>query len=419
MKLPPLSSLIAIGIMAGTIALGGCSRSRPIAPNTNHWIVSWGTSPSPELATEAEREKMHLRFSAQTVREIIHLSVGGSAFRVRLSNVYGTTALPITAASVTVKGQSGAPYPLTFGGKRALTIPPNAIILSDPIEQPLPNGADLAINLYLPGTVAGSGIHYSAMQTSWAEAGDQTGSPGWPESGTKLNSWVFLAGVDVLAPHLAGSIAAFGDSITDGAHSTPGTNRRWPDILAHRLQARPDAPELGVLNAGIGGNRLLHDPVGFMAFGVNGLSRFDRDVLAAPGVRYLIVLEGINDIGHTGGSAPLSETVTAEDLIDGLRQLAERAHERGIKVFGCTLTPFEGAPSKGYYSPAKESIRQAYNAWIRTSKDLDGCIDFDQVTRDPNHPGRLLPAYDSGDHLHPSDAGYQAMGDSIDLGLFH
>jgi len=419
MKLPPLSSLFAVGIALGAIALAGCSRSRPIAPNTNHWIVSWGTSPAPELPTDAERDKMHLRFSAQTVRELIHLSVGGSALRVRLSNAYGTTALPIAAASVAVRGQDGAPYPLTFGGKRAVTIPSNAVVLSDPIEQTVANGSDLAINLYLAGAVAGTGIHYAALQDSWVEPGDQTANPAWPVGGTKLTSWVFLAGVDVLAPHLAGTIAAFGDSITDGAHSTPGTNRRWPDILAHRLQARPDAPELGVLNAGIGGNRLLHDPPLQVTFGVNGLSRFDRDVLAPPGVRYLIVLEGINDIGHTGGSAPISETVTAEDLIDGLRQLAERAHERGIKVFGCTLTPFEGAPAKGYYSPEKEAIRQAYNAWIRTSKDLDGCIDFDQATRDPSHPGRLLPAYDSGDHLHPGDAGYQAMGNAIDLGIFH
>jgi lysophospholipase L1-like esterase len=420
MKPTPLGSLIAVAIVLVAGTLAACSKSRPIASPTSHWIASWGASPSPVLPSDAELDKMHLRFSAQTVRELVHLSVGGSALRVRFSNVYGATALPITAASIAVKGQGGVPHPLTFGGQRAFTIPSNAVAISDPLDLTVASGSDLAINLYVAESVRGAGIHYAALQTSWAEAGDQTAAPTWPDSGTQLTSWVFLSGVDVLAPRLAGTVATFGDSITDGAHSVPSLNHRWPDILAQRLHARQDAPELGVLNAGIGGNRLLHDAAVQVNFGVNGLSRFDRDVLAQPGIRYLTVLEGINDIGHAGGSnAPISESVTGDDLIGALRQLADRAHERGIKVFGCTLTPFEGVPAKGYYSPEKEAIRQKYNAWIRTTKELDACIDFDQATRDPSHPTRFLPAYDSGDHLHPNDAGYQAMGDAIDLGIFH
>jgi lysophospholipase L1-like esterase len=413
----PLSSLIAAATVLFSGALAGCSKSRPIAASASHWIASWGASPSPALP-DVDLDRLHLRFSAQTVRELVHLSAGGSALRVRFSNVYGATPLPITAASVAVKALGGAPHPLTFGGRRAFTIPPNAVAISDPVDVTVAGGSDLAINLYVAESIRGAGIHYAALQTSWAEAGDQTAAPTWPASGTQLTGWVFLSGVDVLAPRLAGTVATLGDSITEGMHSTPGLNRRWPDILAHRLHARQDAPELGVLNAAIDGNRLLHDPVTLIQLGVNGLSRFDRDVLAQPGIRYLIVLEGINDIGHPGTVAPMGESVSADDLIGALQQLADRAHERGIKVFGCTLPPFEGALGTRYYSTEKEAVRQQYNAWIRTTKQLDACIDFDQATRDPSHPRRLLPAYDCGDHLHPGDAGYQAMGDAIDLGIF-
>jgi hypothetical protein len=209
------------------------------------------------------------------VHELVHLSIGGSALRVRLSNVYGATALPISAASVAVKGQGGAAHPLTFGGKRTLMIPTNAVAISDPIDLAVASGSDLAINLYVEQSVRGAGIHYAALQTSWAEAGDQTAVQTWPASGTPLTSWVFLSGVDVLAPRLACTVATFGDSITDGAHSTPNLNHRWPDILAQRLHSRQDAPELGVLNAGIGGNRLLHDAAELMQFGVNRNSLSD------------------------------------------------------------------------------------------------------------------------------------------------
>jgi len=222
----------------------------------------------------------------------------------------------------------------------------------------------------------------------------------------------------VLAPESAAAVVAFGDSITDGAASTVDANRRWPDTLAGRLLARHGAAPTGVLNAGIGGNRILHDPVSAVQFGVNALARFDRDVLAQPGVKYVILLEGINDLGHAGTSAPVSETVSAEDIIAGMRQIIERAHEKGIKVFGGTITPFEGTVFEGYFTPEKEVKRKAVNEWIRTGGAFDGVVDFDKALRDPAHPDRMRAAYDSGDHLHPGDAGYKAMGESVDLKLF-
>jgi lysophospholipase L1-like esterase len=213
-------------------------------------------------------------------------------------------------------------------------------------------------------------------------------------------------------------LVAFGDSITDGARSTMDANHRWPDVLASRLLARRGGRPIGVVDAGIGGNRILHDASGNIRFGVNALARFDRDVLAQPGVRYVIVLEGINDLGHAGTSAPVAETVSADDIIAGLKQLIARAHEKGIKIYGGTLTPFEGTVFPGYYTPEKEAKRQAINSWIRTGKAFDGVVDFDKAVRDPNHPGRMLPAYDGGDHLHPGDAGYKAMGEAVDVAIF-
>jgi lysophospholipase L1-like esterase len=226
----------------------------------------------------------------------------------------------------------------------------------------------------------------------------------------KIYSWNFLKGVDVQAEREAGSIVAFGDSITDGAKSTRDTNTRWPDVLAARLAANKATAHLGVLNQGIGGNRILHDNTGPSA-----LARFDRDVIAQAGVKYVIILEAINDIGHAADPKKPYDIVSADDLIAGFSQMARRAHTHGIKVIGATLTPYIGA---GYQSPAGEAMRQAVNQWIRTTKELDGVVDFDKATADPAHPGVFLPADDSGDHLHPNDAGYKAMGEAIDLKLF-
>ncbi|HUK19246.1 MAG TPA: SGNH/GDSL hydrolase family protein [Bryobacteraceae bacterium] len=387
-----------------------------------HWVPTWGASPAPQLADQAQMQSAGLLFEAQTVREIVHTSIGGTEVRVRLSNAYGKDAVQIAAAHVAVRTRDSAIAPgsdraLTFSGRPFLEIPANAESLSDPVTLNVPVGGDLAVSLFLPKAAAGAGVHYSAMQTSYIGAGDLTAAASLP-SAAALHSWVFLTGVDVLAPESASAVVTFGDSITDGARSESDANHRWPDILAARLHTRRGAPEVGVVNAGIGGNRILHDGTANVRFGVNALARFDRDVLAVPGVKFVIVMEGINDIGHAGSSAPMSEDVSAEDIIAGMKQMIERAHEKGFKIFGATLTPFEGTVSRGYFSPEKELKRKAVNEWIRTGKAFDGVIDFDKTIRDPAHPDRMLPAYDGGDHLHPGDAGYKAMGDAVDLGLF-
>jgi lysophospholipase L1-like esterase len=280
----------------------------------------------------------------------------------------------------------------------------------------VPAAGDLAISLYLPKAATGAGVHYSAQQTSYAANGDLTGAASLPAA-TTLSSWVFVTGVDVLAPESTGMVVTFGDSITDGARSTSDVNHRWPDILAARLLAR-HGKKVAVIDAGIGGNRVLHDARSDVRYGANALARFDRDALAQPGVKWIILLEGINDLGHYDPAGPDSEKPSAEDVIAGLKQMVERAHELGIKVVGGTLTPFEGTAFGHYFTPEKEAKRKAINEWIRTGGAFDGVADFDKAVRDPERPDRMLAAYDSGDHLHPQDAGYKAMGEAVDLALF-
>lgn len=386
----------------------------------SHWVVTWGASPAPQTGGEAQMREQNLVFENQTLREIVHVSAGGGEVRVRLSNAFGVEEAEIGAAHIALHDKAsrivaGSDRVLTFSGRRNVTLPPNAVALSDPVKLSVPPGGDVAISLFLPKKAVGAGIHYAAQQTAYVAEGDMTGAESVAGGGT-LTSWVFLAGVDVLAPESVTAVVAFGDSITDGARSTVDANHRWPDFLAARL--REKGRKLAVIDAGIGGNRILHDAQSNVRFGVSALARVDRDVLAQPGVKYVIVLEGINDLGHAGSSAPASETVSAEDIIAGLKQLIERAHENGLKIFGATLTPFEGTPFKGYFTPEKEAKRKAVNEWIRTGKTFDGVIDFDKALRDPAHPDRMLAAYDGGDHLHPGDAGYQAMGEAVDLALF-
>jgi lysophospholipase L1-like esterase len=363
----------------------------------------------------------HLVLSDQTLREIVHVSLGGAMVRIRLSNAFGKESAEIGAVHIAVRGKDsgitpGGDQTVTFSGRAAATIPANATLFSDPVKLAVQPESDLAISIYLPHSVLGAGVHYSAWQTSYVGAGNQVAA-GTISDPQTITSWVFLSGVDVEAPTEAGAVVAFGDSITDGAQSTLDTNRRWPDELARRLLARK-GNKLSVVDAGIGGNRILHDAQSNIRFGVNAIARFDRDVLEQPGVKYVIVMEGINDLGHAGSSAPIAEQVSADDLIAAMQQLIVRAHEHGVKIYGATLTPFEGTVFPGYFSDEKEVKRKALNEWIRTSKAFDGVIDFDKAVRDPAHPDRMLAAYDSGDHLHPGDAGYKAMGDSIDLALF-
>ncbi|MFL6451222.1 MAG: SGNH/GDSL hydrolase family protein [Bryobacteraceae bacterium] len=392
------------------------------AADDARWIGTWGASPAPQLESPALMFSNHLLFANQTIREIVHTSAAGRAVRVRLSNAYGREPVTIGAAHIALRQSestvvAGSDRPLTFGGRTSVFIPTNATVLSDPVEMEIPASSDVAISLFLPKATAGAGIHYLAQQTSYVGSGNLTASPSILDA-VKITSWVFLTGLDVSASPSAATVVAFGDSITDGARSTVDANRRWPNILANRLVAQKSGISLGVLDEGIGGNRLLHDPAVDIHFGVNALARFTRDVLAQPGVRYVIVLEGINDIGHPGQSAPIDQAVTAEDIIAAYKQLIERAHEAGLKIFGATLTPFAGTTTPGYFTPEKELKRKAVNEWIRTSHSFDGVIDFDKAVRDPQNPDRMLARYDGGDLLHPGDAGYQAMGEAIDLSLF-
>jgi lysophospholipase L1-like esterase len=350
----------------------------------------------------------------QTLRQIVHTSIGGAKVRVVLSNVFGTAPLEIGAAAIALQRDAAAVDPasirkLTFGGQQKGTVLAGATLVSDPVELTLAPVTTLAIDLYIPGDI-GIGAspvttHNGASQTSYiSTVGDHSGEVSLPVD-RSFGSWLALARVEVAAPESARAVVTFGDSITDGARSTVDANARWPDELARRLGAQKKG-QVAVLNAGISGNRVLGDGAGYSA-----LARFDKDVLMQTGVTHVIVLEGINDIGVARANA----SPTAADLIAGHRQLIERAHARGLKIYGATLTPFEGA---AYYTPEGEAKRQALNNWIRTGGEYDGVIDFDSVARDPASPSKFATAVDSGDHLHPGDEGYKAMGDAVELALF-
>jgi lysophospholipase L1-like esterase len=364
-----------------------------------------------------------LIFTNQTFRQIVRTSIGGSTVRVRLSNLYNPNRVELGAAHLALRSGAGSGIAadsdrvLTFMGNKAITIPPNASVISDPVQLDVHAASDLAISLFFPNTGWAGGVHYLALQTNYIGTGDQTARPTFTQSSTIAN-WAFLAGVDVLAPTATSAVITLGDSITDGANSTADTNQRWPNALAARLLDR-NGGRTAVVNAGISGNRVLHDAIVSVRSGSNALSRLEHDVLSQPGARYLIILEGINDIGQPGtASAAADEAVTAEELIAGLGLLVARAHEMGLLVYGATLTPFAVATSVNYFSPDKELKRKAINDWIRYSGTFDAVIDFEAAVRDPGNPDSMLAAYDSGDHLHPGNAGYKAMAESIDLSLF-
>jgi lysophospholipase L1-like esterase len=374
-----------------------------------HWVGTWSTAPVSASNTDS-------RFSDDTtLREIVHVSIGGPSVRIVLSNAFGATTLKIGGANVALAATGGAikgtSVPALFHGQPTVDIPAGAEVVSDPIALDLPPLSDLAVTLFVPGqAVATITQHGFADQTNYELAGNQLASADFAGA-TTLRSWPFLKTVEVLAPSNAAAIVAFGDSITDGAHSTPDKNMRWPDVLARRLQADKKTAQLGVLNEGIGGNHVIDDSPG----GQNALARFDRDVLDQSGVKYLIFLEGINDIGHSYGPDKPDKPVTAEQLEMALTQIIDRAHAHGIKVFGATLTPYVGAK---YASPEGEKVREAENDFILHSGKFDGVIDFARATADPADPTRFAATAGSADNLHPGDSGYQVMGDSIDLKLF-
>jgi lysophospholipase L1-like esterase len=374
------------------------------------WVGTWTTAPAPAEG---------VALSNHTLRMNVRASIGGDTLRVRLSNAYGSRPLVVGAARIGLRATGpdivpGSDRRLTFGGADTATIAAGALLVSDPVSLPLPPLGDLAISVHLPGDLPASfGItgRYSRQTNYISPPGDFTAAVAMPV-GKLTDDWYFVCGIDVLASPETGGIVALGDSLTDANISTIDAFCRWPDQLSRRLQARRGGRPMGVMNQGLGGNRILHD-----VRGDSGLRRFDRDVLAQPGVTHVIVMLGTNDLRNRW--ARPEEEVTAEQMIAGLKQLAVRARTRGIKIFGATLTPYENETFLvGAWTPEREAKRQAVNAWIRDGGAFDAVVDFDEALQDPVHPARMLPMYDCGDHLHPSDQGYNAMGDAIDLALF-
>ncbi len=355
-------------------------------------------------------------FNNQTIRMIARSSIGGRRLRVQLSNAFGATPLVVGAAHIAIRSKdsaivTGSDRVISFNGKSGCTIPAGAVMLSDPLDMEVPKMTDLAVSVYVPGDTGPASNHSLGLHTTYiSKEGDFTGAAEIADA-TTSQSWYWLASIDVMAPANAAAIVAFGDSITDGATSTPNTDRSWPSDLAQRLLANPATANIAIVNEGISGNRVLGD-----GGGVSALTRFDRDVLTQSGVKWVMIMEGINDIGlGAGGRGGAAITITADDLIGGMKQMVERAHTHGIKVIGCTLTPYGGA---GYASEAGETMREALNNFIRTSGTFDAVVDFDKVTQDPDNPKQFRTGFNNTDHLHPNDAGYQAMADSIDLSLF-
>jgi len=368
------------------------------------------TAPLPPLQT----------LNNQTVRMVLRTSIGGRRARVKLSNAFNGTAVEIGAARVALRDResgivAASDRALTFGGRPTVRMAPGVVVVSDPVDLAVPALTDLAVSLYFPGDTGAPTTHANGLRPTYLSGpGDFTKSPRIPDATTRM-SYYWLASVEVEAPAGTPLIVAYGDSITDGSRSTPDTHNTWPAILATRLAADKATANVAIVNKGIGGNRVLTDGANFA--GVSALARLDRDVLSQPGVQWLMMLEGVNDIGNSstggnGNSGPLS----AEDLIWGLRQVVERARQHGIKVIGCTILPYEGA---AYFREEGEAIRQKVNEWIRTSGAYDAVVDFDAATRDPANPRRLRAEFDPGDHLHPNDAGYRAMAQAVDLRIFN
>ncbi len=404
-----------LGVVSGFVFLlaAGATGNAQAAEHAQ-WVGTWAASPM--LAEGSVRMRP---FAAVTLREIAHISNGGTQVRVRFTNELGIDGLTISDAHVAVSGggsaiKDGTDHALTFGGASSVRIPPSAAMYSDAVAMEVAPLSDVAVSFYLPSQVMRAETYHSfADQDNFVASGDVAGAATMPEgqSGTAIvQSWYFLDGIDVNAVESSRAVVTLGDSITDGAHSTANANRRWPDVLAARLKQEHGMEHVAVLNEGIGGNRVLNDGAG-----PSDLARYSRDVLAQNGAKYLIVLESINDIGRLAHVMVPEDDVTAPMLEQGLKQVADAAHAHGIKAYGATLTPYGGA---GYSSARGEQVREDVNNWIRTSGTFDGVIDFDQIPRDPQNPNQFNPLYDSGDHLHPNDAGYKAMGEGIDLKLF-
>jgi lysophospholipase L1-like esterase len=393
------------------------------AADVNGWITTWAASPQGRWNDDLPAPfGIAESIDNQTVRQTARVSVGGGKVRIVLSNEYGARPLTIGAATVAIAKEDGSvekgsEKPLTWNGQSSVVVPPKAPIVSDPVELSVKALGSLSVSVYFPKKMALSTVHWDGAQTAYVSGpGDFTTDPQFkPEMTTR--SRLFLSRILVDATADAKAVVFFGDSITDGACSSPDQNNRWPDYVAERLQAAGQA-NIAVVNEAISGNRVLSD-----GMGINALSRFNADVLSHPRVATLVIMEGINDIGWPGEKSvtPDEKQRSKDEIILGYKQLIDRAHTQGIRVVAATLTPFidtfKGSPMEGYYTAEKEKIRLAVNEWIRTSGAFDGVIDFDKTTEDPNKPGYIRADYDCGDHLHPNDAGYKAMADSVDLDM--
>ena len=400
---PPGAAAAATSTAAPSTAAPSTAATSTVAGPASGWIGAWSTSPQREAGPA---------FADQTLRMLVHPTVGGTSLRIRLSNTFGAAQVTFDTVSIARAAASGSPElvdgtarDVRFHGHRSVSIPIGKSVFSDPIGLPVTYGQDLAVDVHVVagGDAAAITGHDAAQGTQFVASGNQAGRPGSTFTGY-LNSWFWLDGVDVRpAPATRGCIVALGDSITDGAYTTWNGNDRWTDVLAARLGAR-----FGVLNQGIGGNQVLTDRTDCCGAGtsISGLAREREDVLAQTGVKYVLIADGINDIGYNA---------TAPGLIDGLATLARRAHAAGIRVIGATITPY--GCEVGCFSAEQEANRQAVNAWVRTTRLLDGVADFDAAVRDPAIPSQVLPAFQA-DHLHPNIAGQAAMANAIDLGLF-
>lgn len=384
-----------------------------------HWVASWTASPTSGGTTA---------FNDQTVRNIIYTSAGGSEVQVRLSNTFGSQPLQVGATSlgVVLDGAQlvpGSGHPVTFGGHASVTIPAGEEVLSDPVHMTVPRLSELAVSLYLPAPTGPATYHQVAEQTNYIASGDHTGDTASTAYTNTTGSWYFVDGVDVRTPATPGTVVAFGDSITDSAHSQVGANGRWPNYLARRLDSVMKDRAPSIVDAGISGNRVLN---GSSCFGQSAQDRFQRDALSQPGVKAVILLEGINDIGFSaepdsGCFTPTDPSITAAQIENGYLKLIKMAHARGVKIYAGTLTPFSGAHTiygGNFGEPQGETLRQSVNHWLLTSHAFDGVVDFAKATADPDDPAFFNPAYNSGDSLHPNDLGCEVMANAIPLSWF-
>jgi len=410
---------------AGTVAIvAACAASFALAQNSGaeNWVTTWTTAqqlvaptgpPRPARQKGPEASNLPASFADQTVRMVAHVSVGGRRVRVELSNMLNAQPLEIATAHVAIAKTGGeiadgTDRVLKFGGSASFTIPAGAITVSDPVDLEVAPMSDLAVSLYLPRDTGAAANHTVGLHTAYISKGNAAASRSMPES-TAMFAYAWLAGIDVAAPRDAYTVVALGDSITDGFATTRDANKAWPTLLAKRLKENKSTAHVAVVNQGISGNQVLRDGAG-----ISALARLDRDVLTRPGVKWVILLEGINDINirtRPNGTNPL----TVDELIWGYRQIIERCHAQGIKVIGATLTPSEGVPT---YSELGEQVRLAANSWIRAKGNFDAVVDLEAALRDPQHPAKLKAEVDSGDHIHPNDIGNQVMADAFDLGVF-